>query len=181
VHSLELWRNFIYGNETGSPGWAVSLHLACSGSQSEHRIHRMLPAHGACHIIIIIVVNQTESDNKSKLGRWVRDFISLLPLWLHWLPLLYKKISTIIIMVIAWVPWSSVVRGLFPLVAWCSPLTKQSTFNFPDLLYVLNSLKLWLFEYIISCFFFLRVLHMSQEMNWCLLFPTNFACSCREL
>jgi len=51
VHSLELWRNFICGNETGSPGRAVSLHLARSGSQSEHRIRRILPACGACHII----------------------------------------------------------------------------------------------------------------------------------
>ena len=38
-------------NETGSPRQAVSLHLACSGSQSEHRICRILPARGACHII----------------------------------------------------------------------------------------------------------------------------------
>ena len=53
VHPLELWRNFICGNETGNPGRAVSLHLACSGSQSEHRIHRMLPAHRTCHIIIL--------------------------------------------------------------------------------------------------------------------------------
>ena len=51
VHSLELWRNFICGNETGSPGRAVSLHLARSGSQWEHRIRCILPARGACHII----------------------------------------------------------------------------------------------------------------------------------
>ena len=51
MHSLELWRDFIYGDETGSPGRAVSLHLARSGSQSEHRIRRILPARGACHII----------------------------------------------------------------------------------------------------------------------------------
>ena len=51
MHSLELWRNFICGNETGSPGRAVSLHLARSGSQSEHRIRRILPARRACHII----------------------------------------------------------------------------------------------------------------------------------
>ena len=49
---LEIWRNFICGNETGNPGRAVSLHLARSGSQSEHRIHRILPARGACHIVI---------------------------------------------------------------------------------------------------------------------------------
>ena len=35
----------------GNPGRAVSLHLARSGSQSEHRIRRILPARGACHII----------------------------------------------------------------------------------------------------------------------------------
>ena len=51
LHPLELWRNFICGNETGNPGRAVSLHLARSGSQSEHRIRRILPARGACHII----------------------------------------------------------------------------------------------------------------------------------
>ena len=51
MHSLELWRNFVCGNETGSPGRAVSLHLARSGRQSEHRIRRILPARGACHII----------------------------------------------------------------------------------------------------------------------------------
>ena len=53
MHSLELWLNFICGNETGSPGRAVSLHLACSGSQSEHRIRRILPARGACQTINI--------------------------------------------------------------------------------------------------------------------------------
>ena len=51
VHPLELWRKFICGNETGNPGRAVSLHLARSGSQSEHRICRILPARGTCHII----------------------------------------------------------------------------------------------------------------------------------
>ena len=56
MDSLELWRNFICGNETGSPGRAVSLHLARSGSQSEHRIRRILPARGACHIIIKFIV-----------------------------------------------------------------------------------------------------------------------------
>ena len=52
VNQHELWRNFICGNETGSPKRAVSLHLARSGSQSEQRIRRILPARGACHIII---------------------------------------------------------------------------------------------------------------------------------
>ena len=54
VNSLELWRNFICGNETGSPGQAASLHLARSGSQSEQRIRRILPARGACHIIRLL-------------------------------------------------------------------------------------------------------------------------------
>ena len=35
---------------------AVSLHLARSGSQSEHRIRRILPARGACHIIRPIII-----------------------------------------------------------------------------------------------------------------------------
>ena len=56
MHSLELWRNFICGNETGSPGRAASLHLARSGSQSEHRIRRILPARGACHVIRGIII-----------------------------------------------------------------------------------------------------------------------------
>ena len=47
----KLWRNFSCGNETGSPGRVVSLHPARSGSQSERRIRRILPARGACHII----------------------------------------------------------------------------------------------------------------------------------
>ena len=49
-NDLRTWRNFICGNETGSSGRAVSLHFARSGSQSEHRIRRILPARGACHI-----------------------------------------------------------------------------------------------------------------------------------
>ena len=53
-NDLRTWRNFICGNETGSPGRAVSLHLARSGSQSEHRIRRILPARGACHINSLI-------------------------------------------------------------------------------------------------------------------------------
>ena len=66
VHSLELWRNFICGNETGSPGRAVSLHLARLGSQSEHRIRCILPARGACHIIINIY---------SPKARWILSII----------------------------------------------------------------------------------------------------------
>jgi len=64
VHLLELWRNFICGNETGSPGRAVSLHLARSGSQSEHRIRRILPARGACHIIRQVIAEREECNTK---------------------------------------------------------------------------------------------------------------------
>ena len=39
------------GNKTGNPEWAVSLHLALSGSQSQRRIWFILPARGACHTI----------------------------------------------------------------------------------------------------------------------------------
>ena len=40
-------------NKTGNPEWAVSLHLAPLGSQSQCGIWFILPTHGACHIIII--------------------------------------------------------------------------------------------------------------------------------
>ena len=56
VRSLELWRNFICENETDSPGRAVSLHLARSGSLSEHKIRCILSARGACHIIICLTI-----------------------------------------------------------------------------------------------------------------------------
>ena len=39
----------------GSPGRAVSLHLAHWGSQSEHRIRRIQPARGAFHIIRVVM------------------------------------------------------------------------------------------------------------------------------
>ena len=55
VHPPELWRNFICENETGNPGRAVSLHLARSGSQSEHRICGILPPRGACDIVKSII------------------------------------------------------------------------------------------------------------------------------
>ena len=45
-----------WGNKTGNPEWAVSLHLAHSGSQSQCRIWFILPACGACPIIIIILL-----------------------------------------------------------------------------------------------------------------------------
>ena len=44
------------GTKRAIPGGAVLLHLAHSGSQSEHRIRRILPARGACHIIYIIYI-----------------------------------------------------------------------------------------------------------------------------
>ena len=56
-HLLELKRNFIRGNETGSPGRAVSLYLTRSGSQSEHRVRRILPARGACHVINTFIIS----------------------------------------------------------------------------------------------------------------------------
>ena len=43
-------------NKTGNPERAVSLHLARSGSQSEHRIRRILPPRGACHIIMYLTM-----------------------------------------------------------------------------------------------------------------------------
>ena len=50
---LNFCLNFTCGIEAGSPRWAISLDLARSGSQSEQRIRRILPARGACHIIMI--------------------------------------------------------------------------------------------------------------------------------
>ena len=48
-----LWTSakFYYRNKTGNPERSTSAHLACSGSQSEQRIRRILPARVACHII----------------------------------------------------------------------------------------------------------------------------------
>ena len=40
-----------WGNKTGNPERAVSLHLARSGSQSQREIWFILPSRGACHII----------------------------------------------------------------------------------------------------------------------------------
>ena len=53
MHLLELRQNFIAGTKTGNPERAISAHLTCSGSQSEHRIRLIFPACGACHIIKI--------------------------------------------------------------------------------------------------------------------------------
>ena len=69
------WRNFICGNETGSPGRAVSLHLARSGSQSKHRIRRILPARGACHIIIS---NTSGSQKYSFILQWITELNQLI-------------------------------------------------------------------------------------------------------
>ena len=40
------------GNKTGNPERAVLLYLARSGSQSQHGIWFILPARGACHVIM---------------------------------------------------------------------------------------------------------------------------------
>ena len=45
------WAECYCGNKTGNPEWAVSLHLARSGSQSQCGIWFILSAHRACHII----------------------------------------------------------------------------------------------------------------------------------
>ena len=43
---------FYRGIKTSNSKRAISLHLALSGSQSQHRIRCILSAHGACHIIM---------------------------------------------------------------------------------------------------------------------------------
>ena len=54
VHPLGLRGNNLYcGNKMGHPEWAVSLHLARSGSQSQHGIYFTLQTCGACRMIII--------------------------------------------------------------------------------------------------------------------------------
>ena len=47
--------NFCLRDTAGSPERARSLHLARSGSQSQCAIWFILPAHGASHIIIIVI------------------------------------------------------------------------------------------------------------------------------
>ena len=44
------------GNKTGNPEQAVSLYLARLGNQSQCGIWFILPAHGACHIIILHII-----------------------------------------------------------------------------------------------------------------------------
>ena len=46
---------FCLRDTAGSPEWARWLHLACSGSQSQHAIEVILPTRGASHIITIII------------------------------------------------------------------------------------------------------------------------------
>ena len=50
---------FYCENKTGNPKRLVSLYLAHSGSQSEHRIRCILPTRGACHIRNIIITRNT--------------------------------------------------------------------------------------------------------------------------
>ena len=45
---------FFLRDVVGCPEWARQLHLARSGSQSQHAIWFILPAHGANRIIIKI-------------------------------------------------------------------------------------------------------------------------------
>ena len=52
-----IWAKFYCGNKTGNPERAVSLHLACSGGQSQRGIRFILPAHGASHTIIAVSIN----------------------------------------------------------------------------------------------------------------------------
>ena len=47
------------GNKTSNPEWAVSLHLARSGSQSQRGIWFILPARGACHIRSVFIGSKT--------------------------------------------------------------------------------------------------------------------------
>ena len=53
-----------------NPGRAVSLHLARLGSQSEHRIRCILPAHRACHIINRQEFTSVKPQIKSEFSPW---------------------------------------------------------------------------------------------------------------
>ena len=55
-----------------NPNGSVSLHLVSSGIQSQCRIWFILPAHGACHIIIVIIiyVNTNEIPGELSLLLW---------------------------------------------------------------------------------------------------------------
>ena len=43
------------------PSVQKKAHVACSGSQSEHRICFILPAHGPSHIISVLITTRTDS------------------------------------------------------------------------------------------------------------------------
>ena len=48
------------GNNAGNPERARLAHLVRSGSQSEHRIRFILHAHGASHIVKLVLVASTD-------------------------------------------------------------------------------------------------------------------------
>ena len=49
------FQEFFLQDTAGSPERARWLHLACSGSQSQHAIWVILPTRGASHIINYII------------------------------------------------------------------------------------------------------------------------------
>jgi len=53
-----------------NPGRAVSLHLARLGSQSEHRIRCIMPAHRACHIINRQEFTSVKPQIESEFSPW---------------------------------------------------------------------------------------------------------------
>ena len=61
-----------------SPGRAVSLHLARSGSQSEHKILLILPAGGACHVISIYIYKDFPLSIPVRVVREKRSSMSVL-------------------------------------------------------------------------------------------------------
>ena len=65
AHPLGLRRNFIAGTKRAIPSGQYR-HLACSGSQSEHRILLILPARGAYHIMISVLVCLLMRSNPSE-------------------------------------------------------------------------------------------------------------------
>ena len=50
-------------------------NLACSGSQSERRIRRILPAHGACHIINGHIPRRSQEMMSVSDSLWVSYFL----------------------------------------------------------------------------------------------------------
>ena len=57
---------FCLRETAGSPERARWLHLARSGSQSQRAIWFILPARGASHIIIYIIINKVQVQFKFK-------------------------------------------------------------------------------------------------------------------